>query len=142
MRGRIRHLARWPLLRGAVPVLGWLLLMSDPWTPPEHGIPPTGVHRPSTAVLYGIIVFVAYAGPKITGLVLAAISLYILDTVRIILVITLLFGGPPSGRPDVIGIMPSMEECERQAAKWRRDFGDEVEVTCQLRQKSKAVASS
>jgi hypothetical protein len=59
------------------------LLISDPWTPPERGIPPTGVHRPGDAAIYGVLVFVAYAGPQITGLVLAAIALYILNTVRV-----------------------------------------------------------
>jgi hypothetical protein len=58
---------------------------------------------------------------------------------EIILVITLLFSGPPA---TTMSIMPSMEECERHAAKWRSSFGKDVEVTCQLRQKSKAFASN
>ena len=58
---------------------------------------------------------------------------------EIVIVITLMFNGPPA---TTVTLMRSMEECERYADKWRRDFGKDVEVTCQVRQKAKAFASS
>jgi hypothetical protein len=58
-----------------------LLLVADPWATPDR-IEPTGVHRPSTGVMYAILLFVVYAGPQITGLVLAAVALYILRGAR------------------------------------------------------------
>ena len=66
---------------GAFLLCAVLLLLADPWIPPDK-IPPTGIHRPSTGAMYAILLFVAHAGPQITGLVLAAVALYILRSAR------------------------------------------------------------
>jgi hypothetical protein len=59
-----------------------LLFFVEPWITPEKGLPPVGVHSGNGVVLYGIIAFVLYAGPQLTGLTLAAVSLYVLRGAR------------------------------------------------------------
>jgi hypothetical protein len=55
-----------------------LLFLVEPWATPDKAIPANGVHTGSGAALYAIIVFVLYAGPQLTGLLLGGVAAYIL----------------------------------------------------------------
>jgi hypothetical protein len=60
----------------------YLFFLAEPWAPPDKAVSAAGVHTGAGAALYAVLMFAFYAGPQLTGLTLAAVSLYVLRGAR------------------------------------------------------------